>query len=49
MVEHIAILNWCMQVVLLQMHVDCILLSILKGQYHGRYHDFWPKFTKFKL
>ena len=24
-------------------------LSLLKGQYHGRYHDFWPKFTKFKL
>ena len=21
----------------------------LKGQRHGRYHDFWPKFTKFKL
>ena len=21
----------------------------LKGQYHGRYHDFWPKLTKFKL
>ena len=21
----------------------------LKGQCHGRYHDFWPKFTKFKL
>ena len=23
--------------------------SGLKGQCHGRYHDFWPKFTKFKL
>ena len=22
---------------------------VLKGQYHGRYHDFWPKFTNFKL
>ena len=22
---------------------------ILKGQYHGRYYDFWPKLTKFKL
>ena len=21
----------------------------LKGQYHGRYHDFGQKFTKFKL
>ena len=21
----------------------------IKGQYHGRYHDFWPKLTKFKL
>ena len=21
----------------------------LKGQYHGRYHEFWPKLTKFKL
>ena len=21
----------------------------LKGQCHGRYHNFWPKFTKFKL
>ena len=25
------------------------LLPSLKGQYHGRYHDFWPKLTKFKL
>ena len=24
-------------------------LCNLKGQYHGRYHDFWPKFTKFEL
>ena len=23
--------------------------NYLKGQYHDRYHDFWPKFTKFKL
>ena len=22
---------------------------MLKGQYHGRYHDFGQKFTKFKL
>ena len=22
---------------------------LLKGQYHGRYHDFWPKLTKFKF
>ena len=29
MVEHISILNWCIQVVLLQMHVDCTFLSIL--------------------
>ena len=21
----------------------------LKGQCHGRFRDFWPKFTKFKL
>ena len=21
----------------------------LKGRYHGRYHDFWPKLTKLKL
>ena len=27
---------------------SCILLH-LKEQCHGRYHDFWPKFTKFKL
>ena len=25
------------------------ILFTLKGQYHGRYHDFWPKLTKFKL
>ena len=25
------------------------MLMDLKGQCHGRYHDFWPKFTKFKL
>ena len=23
--------------------------QLLKGQYHGRYHDFGQKFTKFKL
>ena len=25
------------------------IYTLLKGQYHGRYHDFGQKFTKFKL
>ena len=25
------------------------VINPLKGQYHGRYHDFGQKFTKFKL
>ena len=25
------------------------IICSLKGQYHGRYHEFWPKLTKFKL
>ena len=30
-------------------HIKIESLVHLKGQYHGRYHDFWPKFTIFKL
>ena len=28
---------------------QCMLKCFIKGQCYGRYHDFWPKFAKFKL
>ena len=29
--------------------IKTVFKTSLKGHCHGRYHDFWPKFTKFKL